>query len=979
MTRLTYKLPLINAPKIDTDLLWDMSVLFVGLAVVYFVAIFFYRNSLSKKAARVMQRKRELSPMISEFIFFEEDASKEETSNYINLKIEIRQLIKDDFNREILSEVLLDLRKDVSGDTQKRLFKLYQDLDLHTDAFAKLKSVRWEVVSTAIKDLTQMQVVEAYVLITKFINDKRATIRKQAEIAVVTLKYEGLSYFLDTTKHKISEWQQLKLLEVIRNREDYQPARFKAWLTSNNSFVVLFALRLIKFYNQNDANTSLIELIKHKNNQIKQEAIGCIKEFHVVEALETLKIVFWKSSTDIKISILDTIGSLGTKTDIEFLQLIEKKESNFYVKSKALSSINAIDPESVMPSIGILDTTNYKIPDDIKIPEVPVSIDNEINDSIELIEELDKVITDDISEENTEPIVKKQKLEEIEEQKIEKQPVKEDQVTEESILENVEVVKEQPADEISFDLIGLDFLPIVVDKVPTEKESIDANKALNTINHLSVIFEEITPIDTNKKNRSSQKEPEKSMEKEPLTDFTLKDLAFLPIVVESVEMQPTVAVQPEETPRSVDDMIVQFDVVSTEKEHIELTSSIAAITSLDQYNTVDIFNINVEFDEISITISEEQTINNIEVIEPNFLSTNIEEAEENLMDEISNDIPVTSPLYVEMNPKDEEKFREIINNIIDFENKEEVDEIIEEFENEVIDINFIPLVNDTEETIESIEAKSQSQNAKDDQLEESSEVNTDEAQIPNAILSEESLIPSEIVDLNSGEYIDQLLEDLSEMGDYRELPLLNEMLEDSTYSAVKERVKTIIIKFSEDVVQSAPFKPKMVVELKSFNVFEDLFRTCDSESKLILLNEMLAIGDKDDIDFLESLLHDSDEAIQHKAALVLEVIRLKFEEEVDSTILHTSNKKLTDTTTTEKELIASQKQVSKKQYDTLMNELEIKTSLDSFDIFELDFEFTEEESDDTDKEENSGQKTTQNYFMGPIGHLTNKIIEKLNG
>lgn len=257
--KLTYNLPLITAPKIDTDLLWDMSFLFIGLAVVYFVAIFFYRNKLSANAAKVMQRKMELSPMISEFIFYDEDSSKEETSNYINLKIEIRQLIKDDFNREVLSEVLLDLRKDVSGDTQKRLLKLYQDLDLHIYAFAKLKSMRWEVVSNAIKDLTQMQVSEAYVLITKFINDKRATIRKQAEIAVVTLKYEGLNYFLDTTKHKISEWQQLKLLDVLRNREDYQPPRFKAWLTSNNSFVVLFALRLIKFYNQNDANTSLIE------------------------------------------------------------------------------------------------------------------------------------------------------------------------------------------------------------------------------------------------------------------------------------------------------------------------------------------------------------------------------------------------------------------------------------------------------------------------------------------------------------------------------------------------------------------------------------------------------------------------------------------------------------------------------------------------------------------------------------------------
>ncbi|HIE31245.1 MAG TPA: hypothetical protein EYP67_02535, partial [Methanosarcinales archaeon] len=110
--------------------------------------------------------------MISEFLFLEEDASKDEKSNFVTLKIEIRQLLKDDFNREVLSETLMDLRKDLTGDTQKRLFKLYQDLGLHKDAFKKLKSWRWEVISKGILELTQMQVAESYGFITKFINDK---------------------------------------------------------------------------------------------------------------------------------------------------------------------------------------------------------------------------------------------------------------------------------------------------------------------------------------------------------------------------------------------------------------------------------------------------------------------------------------------------------------------------------------------------------------------------------------------------------------------------------------------------------------------------------------------------------------------------------------------------------------------------------------------------------------------------------------
>ena len=344
---------LISAPKIHTDLLWDLTILFTSLGFLYFLCVFIFRNRLTAKASKVASKKKILAPMISNFLFYEADATKDEKNEYIKLKVEIRELLKEPFNRVVLSEILLDLQKDVSGDARHRLFKLYQNLDLHIDAFKKLKSWRWEVVSKGILELTQMQVKNAYGFIKNFINDKRGLVRKQAQIATVTLKQEGISYFLDTAKYQISEWQQLKLLEVLRNIEDFSPPRFKAWLTSNNRDVVLFALRLIKHYNQNDANVELVELVKHRNDKIKSEAIQCIKEFNVTEAVDTLKVIFKKSKVDIKLQILDTISSLGKEEDIEFLKTIVNKDLNFIVKSKAIRTINAIAPGTFVPTEGI--------------------------------------------------------------------------------------------------------------------------------------------------------------------------------------------------------------------------------------------------------------------------------------------------------------------------------------------------------------------------------------------------------------------------------------------------------------------------------------------------------------------------------------------------------------------------------------------------------------------------------------------------
>jgi len=435
--------------------------------------------------------------MISEFIFYSQDAPKEEKHIYIKHKILIRELLKNDFDRKVLISILLDLRKDVSGETQKQLIHLYKNLGLHEDAYKKLKSWRWEVVAKGIMELTQMQVIESYQLIVGFINSKRSVIRKQAEIATVTLKNEGISYFMDTTNYRISEWQQLVLLEVLRNNKDFEPPKFKAWLTSKNKHVVLLALRLIKHFNQNDAKESLIELVKHRNNQIKEEAIYCLREFHVVEALDTLKLVFWRCSTDIKISILGAIAELGNTEDIEFLKRIEHKRLHFSVKSKALNAINSIAPESIMPTKGIEDTDNIIVPEDIS----EEAIDNEVIE--DMSDEIPSQDSNGIS-----PVV------------IESVPFEVDFPTmEEAIAENPDLVNLE-VEEL------LEFLPIVVPAdANSEETGIDDNEL--DVNELDVIYKEINA-------------PKKSKEKEIVED--IKDLApdltddglnFLPIVVDN--------------------------------------------------------------------------------------------------------------------------------------------------------------------------------------------------------------------------------------------------------------------------------------------------------------------------------------------------------------------------------------------------------------------------------------------------------------
>ncbi|NJB69827.1 hypothetical protein GGR42_000289 [Saonia flava] len=513
--------------------MWDLTWLFLGLGTIYFASIFYFRNKIASKEKQVTKKKRELSPIISEFLFYEENATKEEKSNYIKLKIEIRELLKNDFNRQVLSEVLLDLQKDVSGNTEKRVFELYQDLGLHLDAYKKLRSWKWQVVSKGILELTQMEVFDSYSFIKKFINDKRSVIRKQAEIATVTLKNDGLSYFLDTTKYKISEWQQLKLLEVVRNHKDFDPPKFSAWLTSSNRHVVLFSLRLIKYYNQNQSYSSIIELVRHRNHQIKEEAISCIKKFQIIEAKDTLKSVFWKCNVHVKILILDTIASLGNKEDIGFLKLAVNRETNFVTKNKALSAINAIVPETIMPTEGIaqvdmdsiqtlkeaednftafdkalemedidpnpIDSDTITLEDEIETNKIEKNLDNQ--DSTQELEG-EAIATENTLEENLEAMEIESTLdieisEEFEEQAEDVQEIEEVEQIEEEVevdlgieeklndtyLPPEVVITEEEEKELLENELGINFLPFVINEEEIEAEEFMATSTTNIFNN----------------------------------------------------------------------------------------------------------------------------------------------------------------------------------------------------------------------------------------------------------------------------------------------------------------------------------------------------------------------------------------------------------------------------------------------------------------------------------------------------------------
>lgn len=563
---LTYQtFSLLSVPKIHTDLLWDLSIMFGGLAMLYFGIIFYFRNKTLKRKHSDLERRKNLAPNISNFLFFEEESSKEEQTEYIELKVQVREFIKDPKNKRVLKEILIDLQKDLTGDSRNKLFKLYQDYDLHLDAYRKLKSWRWELISKGIQELTQMQVEEAYSFIKKFINDPRSVIRKQAQIATVSLRHEGISHFLDTNKYHISEWQQIKILEVLQNLEDFIPPKFGAWLTSNNKDVVLFSLRLIKVYNQIDANTAITELVKHRDNEIKIAAILCIKEFGITDSLPTLKASFRKCSSETKIALVGAIGHLGDHADLEYLQTIYKKESNFNVQSKIISAINEIAPESILPTLDLdpsIDVDN-EVKDGVAAEAyeeqlVTIPVEKVEDNDVERTELLPAVILEEKTEESDTPYIE----EETEFSGLHQEDL---DIFEICFMEELNDLLSEPPqtdESISYcEYLPLDFLPIVEQLTTAampKKKNQPSSKQITR--DLDVIFEHIHPDENFRKELEDILSRIETPDAEGNVEVEYMNFKYLPFVV-SEESQPN---EIAESPNKND--FLELDVIYDEVE-----------------------------------------------------------------------------------------------------------------------------------------------------------------------------------------------------------------------------------------------------------------------------------------------------------------------------------------------------------------------------------------------------------------------------
>ena len=224
-------------------------------------------------------------------------------------------------HRNILINELISIYKTMGGKAAQNLRDIYLHHDLPKYSLQKLNSWRWYIKAKGIQELADMDCDDAIEDIKKYSNHPQAMLRTEAQTALVKLANFDALRFLDDTSYPISEWQQLKFLHILSNKEISTLPDFSKWLKSNNDTVVIFALKLIRHFLTIKDSADVELALTHRSLKVRVQAVETIGALHDENALALIKPQFYRDAKEFKIQVLTCFMGIFKPKDFSFLEV----------------------------------------------------------------------------------------------------------------------------------------------------------------------------------------------------------------------------------------------------------------------------------------------------------------------------------------------------------------------------------------------------------------------------------------------------------------------------------------------------------------------------------------------------------------------------------------------------------------------------------------------------------------------------------
>jgi hypothetical protein len=236
-------------------------------------------------------------------------------------------LLQQSFSRQQLLQELKQLKSSLSGKPAENLEKLYRQLGLAAISARSLRSRRWYCKAKGIQELAVMNQKDFAPEIYPLTQHPHPVVRMEAQIAMVCLQqYQGLRFF-ESLVYPLTEWHQVKLLQIMSSQALPPKEVIARWLQSPNASVVQFTIKLIGEQHALTFEQEVIACLSHPQETVRRQAIACLGDLPSAPAAKALRDLFSRETNkDLQIGILAGLTHSGATNDLPFLEELLKDQ-----------------------------------------------------------------------------------------------------------------------------------------------------------------------------------------------------------------------------------------------------------------------------------------------------------------------------------------------------------------------------------------------------------------------------------------------------------------------------------------------------------------------------------------------------------------------------------------------------------------------------------------------------------------------------
>jgi len=315
-------------------------ILLISSAFVIFELFFLrMRKKIRNKNEKLVQEKINL--FFSEVFF-----SETQTEKYYDFKIEsFRNSIPLHTNwcKDLLIQNILDLVRNFKGGNNEKFLSVFFKLGLQDYTKNLIKSPFWFVKTKAIFFWREIRYVKGKKTILKFTDHKNPNLRSAALIAYISLQEKEPLKLLESYSYNISHVEGLNIMDIIQRRKINKPENLSSWLYFKEDSKIIFALKLVAYYNDLGSGDIVIELLNSDNYKVRNEAIKTVRELLLFSAEPDLIKAFPHEIVENQIEIIKTLSLIGSEESKMYLHYILALKNPSEIQLEAMYTLKKLD------------------------------------------------------------------------------------------------------------------------------------------------------------------------------------------------------------------------------------------------------------------------------------------------------------------------------------------------------------------------------------------------------------------------------------------------------------------------------------------------------------------------------------------------------------------------------------------------------------------------------------------------------------